>query len=99
MEPSSAAPARDVEKQFEALRDGDRFFSANDPELDRIQHALRHHVQGHSLPADQARRGRDASNLTLFKLADLNQPAPHEKRLHGHRRAHPPFALGPPGRH
>jgi hypothetical protein len=30
------APARDVKQQFEALRDGDRFFYRNDPELARI---------------------------------------------------------------
>ena len=35
----------------------------------------------------------------VFKLADLNQPASHEKRLHGHRRGHEPYAFGPPGRH
>jgi hypothetical protein len=34
-----------------------------------------------------------------FRVVDASQPAPHEQRLHGHRRAHPPYAFGPPGRH
>ena len=47
-------------KQFAALRDGDRFFYANDPVLDQIQRAVRRHVQGHAVAADQARHRRAA---------------------------------------
>ena len=85
-------------KQFEALRDGDRFFYANDPELDRIQHTY-----GITFRVTLSQLIKLDAGVTLqpnvFKLADLNQPAPREKRLHGHRRSHPPFAFGPPGRH
>jgi len=85
-------------KQFEALRDGDRFFYANDPELDRIQHQY-----GISYRVTLSQLIKLDAGVTLqpnvFRLADLNQPAPHEKRLHGHRRGHEPYAFGPPGRH
>jgi hypothetical protein len=85
-------------KQFEALRNGDRFFYANDPELDRIQHTY-----GITFRVTLSQLIKLDAGVTLqpnvFKLADLNQPAPREKRLHGHRRSHPPFAFGPPGRH
>jgi Animal haem peroxidase len=85
-------------KQFAALRDGDRFFYANDPELDRIQHQY-----GISFRVTLSQLIKLDAGVTLqpnvFKLADLNQPAPHEKRLHGHRRGHEPYAFGPPGRH
>ncbi len=85
-------------KQFAALRDGDRFFYANDPELDRIQHAYSINFKVTLSQLIKLDAGVTLQ-ANVFKLADLNQPAPHEKRLHGHRRGHPPYAFGPPGRH
>ena len=85
-------------KQFVALRDGDRFFYANDPELDRIRHQY-----GISFRVTLSQLIKLDAGVTLqpnvFKLADLNQPAPREKRLHGQRRGHEPYAFGPPVRH
>jgi hypothetical protein len=85
-------------KQFEALRDGDRFFYLNDPELNHIQRAY-----GITYRYTLAQLIKLDSGATVqanaFRVVDASQPAPHEKRLHGHRRSHPPFAYGPPGRH
>ena len=85
-------------KQFTALRDGDRFFDLNDPELDHIQRAY-----GVTYRYTLAQLIKLDSGATVqpnaFRVVDASQPAPHEQRLHGHRRAHPPYAFGPPGRH
>ena len=45
-------------RQFERLRDGDRFFYVNDPALRRDPAPLRHHVPAHAGRADPARRRR-----------------------------------------
>ena len=83
-------------KQFTALRDGDRFFYVNDPELDRIQHDY-----GVTYRVTLSQLIKLDTGVTLqpdvFKLAD-NQPTLHDQHLHGHRRGHPQRAYGAPGR-
>jgi hypothetical protein len=85
-------------KQFEALRDGDRFFYANDPELDHIQRAY-----GVTYKVTLSQLIKLDSGIQLqanvFKLADMSQPDQHDRRLHGRSRQHPPYAYGSPGRH
>ena len=83
-------------KQFAALRDGDRFFYANDPVLAQIQHDY-----GVTYRVTLSQLIKLDTGVTLqpnvFKLAS-NQPTVHDRNMHGHRRAHPPRAFGFPGR-
>ena len=85
-------------KQFAALRDGDRFFYANDPVLDQIRktYGVDYRVtlaQLLKLDAGETVQGN------AFKLPTLQPRAgASASRLHGRPRAHPPKAKGRPWR-
>jgi hypothetical protein len=81
-------------KQFAALRDGDRFFYANDPVLDQIQ---RQYGVTYKVTLSQLIKLDTGVQLQpdVFALAD-DQPTVHDRLLHGKRRAHPPRAYGRP---
>jgi hypothetical protein len=74
--------------------DGDRFFYANDPALDQIQHDY-----GVTYKVTLSQLIKLHTGVTLqpdvFLLAD-NQPTVHDRLLHGKRRAQPPRAYGRP---
>ena len=81
-------------KQFAALRDGDRFFYANDPVLDQIQ---RQYGVTYKVTLSQLIKLDTGVQLQpdVFLLAD-NQPTVHDRLLHGQHRTHPPRAYGRP---
>ena len=81
-------------KQFAALRDGDRFFYANDPVLDQIQ---RQYGVTYKVTLSQLIKLDTGVQLRpdVFLLAD-NQPTVHDRLLHGQHRTHPPRAYGRP---
>jgi hypothetical protein len=77
---------------------GDRFFYLNDPEFVRIQRAYGityRYTLSQLIQLD----GGVTLQPNVFKVVDATQPSKHDQRLHGHRRQHPPYAYGPPGRH
>ena len=84
-------------KQFTALRDGDRFFYANDPVLDQIRRAygIDYRVTLSQLLKLDAGVTAQAN---VFKLPSLQPRTTADRRLHGRPRPHPPLALGRPGR-
>ena len=81
-------------KQFAALRDGDRFFYANDPVLAQIEHD---YGVTYKVTLSQLIKLDAGVQLQpdVFLLAD-NQPTVHDRLVHGTRRAHPPRAYGRP---
>ena len=84
-------------KQFAALRDGDRFFYANDPVLNQIQHdyGVTYKVSLSQLLATDAGVTVQAN---AFKLPGAPVTTVHTRNLHGHQRPHQPRAFGAPWR-
>jgi hypothetical protein len=83
-------------KQFAALRDGDRFFYANDPALDAIRRAygIDYRVTLSQLLKLDAGESLQAN---VFKLPTLQaRRSTFDSRLHGRPRSHPPMAFGRP---
>ncbi|HVN62415.1 MAG TPA: peroxidase family protein [Gaiellaceae bacterium] len=85
-------------KQFEALRDGDRFFYANDPVLDQIRRAY-----GVDYRVTLAQLLELDAGVTVqgnaFRLPSLQaRRSTFDSRLHGRPRPHPPMAYGRPWR-
>lgn len=81
-------------KQFAALRDGDRFFYANDPVLAQIEHD---YGVTYKVTLSQLIKLDTGVQLQpdVFKLAS-DQPTVHDVALHGHRRTVQPRAYGRP---
>jgi Animal haem peroxidase len=84
-------------KQFAALRDGDRFFYANDPVLNQIQrdYGVTYKVSLAQLLATDA---GVAVQANAFKLPGAPVTTVHTRNLHGHQRPHQPRAFGAPWR-
>ncbi len=84
-------------KQFAALRDGDRFFYANDPALDLIRRA---YGVDYRVTLSQLLKLDAGVSVqpNVFKLPGSQRTTAHAVNLHGAARPHPPMALGTPWR-
>jgi len=84
-------------KQFAALRDGDRFFYANDPVLKQIQHDY-----GVTYQVTLSQLLKLDAGVTVqpnaFKVPGARHVTRHDQNLHGHARTHQPRAHGVPWR-